>query len=64
MSAQQTAEMEMLEIPGGGIGTFVDEDLYGSDEPDFPVSGIGQYTEVADEIAGHGSFWRQCCGSP
>ncbi len=56
MSAQQTAEMEMLEIPGGGIGTFVDEDLYGSDEPDFPVSGIGQYTEVADEIAGHGRF--------
>ena len=56
MSAQQTAEMEMLEIPGGGIGTFVDEDLYGSDEPDFPASGIGQYTEVADEIAGHGRF--------
>ena len=56
MSAQQTAEMEMLEIPGGGIGTFVDEDLYGNDEPDFPVSGIGQYTEIADEIAGHGRF--------
>ena len=56
MSAQQTAEMEMLEIPGGGIGTFVDEDLYGSDEPDFPVSGIGQYTEISDEIAGHGRF--------
>jgi hypothetical protein len=56
MSAQQTAEMEMLEIPGGGIGTFVDEDLYGSDEPDFPASGIGQYTEISDEIAGHGRF--------
>jgi hypothetical protein len=56
MSVQQTAEMEMLEIPGGGIGTFVDEDLYGNDEPDFPVSGIGQYTEIADEIAGHGRF--------
>ena len=56
MSAQQAAEMEALEVPGGGIGTFADEDLYGSDEPDFPVSGIGQYTEISDEIAGLGRF--------
>ncbi len=56
MSVPQAAEMEMLEVPGGGIGTFVDEDIYGNDEPDFPVSGIGQYTEISDEIAGHGRF--------